>query len=296
MFRDGYNPYRDERRGADRRGAGDRGYGRERSSSPRPGAYSPPSNRHYRAGGDRSPPPRNRGPGSEENNETIEIDNKHVGLIIGRQGENLRRIENETGARVQFLDSAEHNKTIRLCRLSGPKSIRDKAKAEIDRIVSENNQARNDGRPIGQDGRPGDADGSDTTKIMVPDRTVGLVIGRSGETVRDLAERSGCRINIARDGESINGLRPVTLTGSQQAIQRAKELILGIVESDTRTSGNQGQREPRGQGLGGENGGGGEKLNEKMFIPKEYVGMVIGKGMHLSTAVSLHSCEADIYS
>ncbi|KAM5442001.1 hypothetical protein MferCBS31731_002830 [Microsporum ferrugineum] len=282
VFRDGYNPYRDERRGADRRGTGDRGYARERSSSPRPDAYSPQSNRHYRKAGDRSPPPRNRGSGPEDNSETIEIDNKYVGLIIGRQGENLRRIENETGARVQFLDSAEHNKTIRLYRLTGSKLVRDKAKAEIDRVVSEGNQSRGDGRPSdrsGQDGgRSGDGDGSDSMKIMVPDRTVGLVIGRSGETVRDLAERSGCRINIARDGESINGLRPVTLTGSQQAMQRAKELIVGIVESDNRP-GNQGQREPRGQAMSADNGGGGgDKLNDKIFIPKEAVGMVIGKG------------------
>ncbi|KAK2822998.1 hypothetical protein FQN49_007569 [Arthroderma sp. PD_2] len=306
VFRDGYNPYRDERRGADRRGAGDRGYARERSSSPRPDArggetYSPPPNRRYGAAGDRSPPPRNRA-GPDDNSETIEIDNKLVGLIIGRQGENLRRIETDTGARVQFLDSPEHNKNIRLCRISGSKPVRDEAKAEIDRVVSEGNQSRGGGGRTsdrsGQDGRqkPGEGDGSDSMQIMVPDRTVGLVIGRSGETIKDLQERSGCRVNIAGDDEGVNGLRPVTLTGSAQAMQHAKELILGIVESDSRQGGNQAQREPRGQAGGAENGGGGgDKVNDKIFIPKESVGMVIGKGGEtIKDIQSFSGCKINI--
>ncbi|KAF3481351.1 P-element somatic inhibitor [Arthroderma uncinatum] len=222
---------------------------------------------------------------------------------LRRHGENLRRIEADTGARVQFLDSPEHNKSIRLCRISGSKPVRDEAKAEIDRVVSEGNQSRGGGGQqgdrSGQDGgrpKPGEGDGSDSMQIMVPDRTVGLIIGRSGETIKDLQERSGCRVNIARDGESVNGLRPVSLTGSQQAMQHAKELILGIVESDSRQGGNQGPREPRGQAMGAESGGGdGDKINDKIFIPKESVGMVIGKGGETIKEIqSFSGCKINI--
>src|SRR3546814_11685294 len=59
-------------------------------------------------------------------------------------------------------------------------------------------------------GRGGSAalrEGEDHMQIMVPDRTVGLIIGRGGETIRDLQERSGGHINIVGESKSVNGLR-----------------------------------------------------------------------------------------
>lgn len=292
VFRDGYNPYRDERR-TNRRGGGDRGYERERSFSPRPTgrgreAYSPPG-RQFRP--DRSPQGRRTGGGlgggggggADENSETINIDSKLVGMIIGRQGDNLRRIESDSGARVQFLDSPEFNKAIRLCRISGAKTARDNAKVEINRVISENSASRpgfrGSERPPhqsqdGGSGQPGDGDGA--MQIMVPDRTVGLIIGRAGETIRDLQERSGCHVNIEGDGKSVSGLRPVNLSGPAHAMQNAKELILEIVESDSRQPANAPQRDPRGHP---DMGPSGDKINDTLFIPKESVGMIIGKGI-----------------
>ena len=52
-------------------------------------------------------------------------------------------------------------------------------------------------------------DNEKSTQIMVPDKTVGLIIGRGGETIKDLQERSGCHVNIVGENKSINGLRPV---------------------------------------------------------------------------------------
>lgn len=297
VFRDGYNPYRDERR-TNRRSGGDRGYERERSFSPRPGGrgrdpYSPPG-RQFRP--DRSPQGRRPGGGpgaaaggADENSETINIDSKLVGMIIGRQGDNLRRIESDSGARVQFLDSPEFNKAIRLCRISGAKTARENAKVEINRVINENSASRpgfrGSDRPPhqGQDGgsgqpKPGEGDGA--MQIMVPDRTVGLIIGRAGETIRDLQERSGCHVNIEGDGKSVSGLRPVNLSGPPRAMQNAKELILEIVESDARQPPNPPQREPRGHV---DMGGSGDKINDTLFIPKESVGMIIGKGMVLKS-------------
>ena len=135
---------------------------------------------------------------------------------------------------------------------------------------------------------------------MVPDRTVGLIIGRSGETIRDLQERSGCHINIVGENQSINGFRPVNLIGSREAANMAKELIDQVVESDTRDNANNNNntntavsmQQPnygrndnnRGGGGGGNKGstfqpfGEGEKINDQVLVPSEAVGMIIGKG------------------
>lgn len=274
VFRDNYNPYRDERRG-DNRGANDRGY-RDRSFSPRPSGrrdpYSPPPNRQY----NRSPPPARRGPGGEDNSETLSLDSRLVGLVIGRQGETLRKVEADTQTRVQFLDCPEPH--TRLCRITGNKMAREDAKTEINRIVRENATGSRPNTGLCE-WPPRDASGVQSdekfVQIMVPDRTVGLIIGRGGETIQDLQERSGCHVNIK--DKSVNGLRPVNLTGPARATDRAKDLIMEIVESDTRQMANPQQRESRPAHSGGDSAGG-DKVNDSFFVPKDAVGMIIGKG------------------
>jgi far upstream element-binding protein len=121
-------------------------------------------------------------------------------------------------------------------------------------------------------------------QIMVPDRTVGLIIGRGGETIRDLQERSGCHVNIVGEQKSVNGLRPVNLIGSRDAAARAKDLIMEIVESDSKSAATK-DRVPaprdtgRDPGYGGAYGGAAaDKINDSIFVPSEAVGMIIGKG------------------
>ncbi|KAI9824554.1 MAG: hypothetical protein M1832_001643 [Thelocarpon impressellum] len=244
-----------------------------------------------------------RGPGrgtsasGDDNVETILIDSSLVGLIIGRQGENLRRVEGETRARVQFVTAPDMGGPSRSCKITGDRTARNQAKEEIYRIIDDNGRpggaAQFDRANRAEAGagpgthQPALRDGEDSMQIMVPDRTVGLIIGRGGETIRDLQERSGCHVNIVGEQKSVNGLRPVNLIGSQQAAAMAKELIMEIVDSDTKSLAGQGppQREPGRGGLGGFGGGGGgggfgggDRINDSIRVPSEAVGMIIGKG------------------
>ncbi|KHJ32868.1 putative kh domain-containing protein [Erysiphe necator] len=294
VFRDSLNPYRDERR-IDRNTAG-RDY-RERSFSPGPrgrvqsGGFSPVHNSSF-TGQDRSSPR-----GFDDNSESLSIETNLVGLIIGRSGENLRRVEADSGCRVQFITGPEEAGPFRQCRISGTRASRMKAKAEINRIIDESGMVANaraaaermkelpPGRSFSH--QPALRDGEDSMQIMVPDKTVGLIIGRGGETIRDLQERSGCHVNIVGEQKSVNGLRPVNLIGSREAADRAKDLIMEIVESDSKTSSGKdrvlNQRDHhRDSGIGGSSNGynipGGEKISESIFVPSDAVGMIIGKG------------------
>ncbi|RKF56964.1 Far upstream element-binding protein 3 [Erysiphe neolycopersici] len=293
-FRDNLNPYRDERR-IDRNTAG-RDY-RERSFSPGPrgrvqsGGFSPAQNSSF-TGQDRSPPR-----GFDDNSESLSIETNLVGLIIGRSGENLRRVEADSGCRVQFITGPEEAGPFRQCRISGSRASRMKAKAEINRIIDDSGMVANSraaaermkevppGRSFSH--QPALRDGEDSMQIMVPDKTVGLIIGRGGETIRDLQERSGCHVNIVGEQKSVNGLRPVNLIGSREAADRAKDLIMEIVESDSKNSSGKdrvlNQRDQhRDSGISGNSNGfnlsGGEKISESIFVPSDAVGMIIGKG------------------
>ncbi|KAI0202527.1 hypothetical protein F4808DRAFT_65253 [Astrocystis sublimbata] len=293
-YRDNFNPYRDERR--DDRGSHARDYGRDRSMSPGPNRGRP--------SGTFSP----RGGGRDDNDEMIEIESSLVGLIIGRQGENLRRVESETGCRVQFISPSGEPGPYRQCKITGPRAGRAEAKASINRIIEDSGMgaiARAGLDPSQKGGRGGPPpaasasasaiaagvgspaalrDGEDCVQIMVPDRTVGLIIGRGGETIRDLQERSGCHINIVGESKSVNGLRPVNLIGPHAAAANAKELILEIVDSDTRNGNNPDSnkpaRPPKNDNYGRDNAhqGGGDKINDSIYVPSEAVGMIIGKG------------------
>jgi far upstream element-binding protein len=273
-YRDtGFNPYRDERRGGN-----DRGF-RERSYSPgRSGRYSPPSYRDNRSPG--------RGAaGNEGDSEIIPIDKGLVGLIIGRAGENLRRVENSTGARVQFMDGPETAGSQRHCKISGSRAARAAAKAEIYRAIDDNDTGKRGGSASAPDrsrgsSKPalpstgldaGDSKDGNSLQILVPDRTVGLIIGRGGETIRDLQDRSGCHVNIVAENQSINGMRPVNLIGSSASQQHARELIMEIVESDQKGI---SVKELRTRGRDDSN----EKINDSIYVPGDSVGMIIGKG------------------
>ncbi|KAF8460251.1 hypothetical protein BDZ91DRAFT_425292 [Kalaharituber pfeilii] len=342
-YRDGYNPYRDERRG--------RNFERERTYSPprRNGPYSPPPTRGY-AGGQRGSQGgsgnqsggggsgsgsgsgsggANREKNPDTHTEQMHIESGLVGLIIGRGGETLRRVEQETGARVQFLAGGDHRETPeRLCNIIGTRSQIAAARQQILQIIEDN--AKGSGPNAGGGGpskrgasgasshQPPLRDGGsyhpnqvahkdtyearsdnpeDSLQIMVPDRTVGLIIGRGGETIRDLQERSGCHINIVGEQKSVNGLRPVNLIGSPECAKRAKDLIMEIVDSDIRSQaapGGPGPQAPasggpRDRGHGNVQGGyhegnyaaGGrnsDKVTETIRVPIDAVGMIIGKG------------------
>jgi far upstream element-binding protein len=277
-YRDNYNPYRDERRGDDRRG----GHGRDRSASPRRGGQ----------GGLQR---------DDKDSETITVKSALVGLIIGRAGENLRRVESETGARVQFIPAREPGAAQRQCTITGTSRQREAAKQEIFTTMEENggtsgpipenrgsrNARQASGGRQSDNAVPTPGVGETSRQILVPDKTVGLIIGRGGETIRDLQDRSGCHVNIVGENKSISGRRPVNLIGTKEAADKAEALIWEIVDSDTRSS--QQQNQGRGQhqqqqqqdpygGGGGNRGYDDDKINESIMVPSEAVGMIIGKG------------------
>jgi hypothetical protein len=75
--------------------------------------------------------------GEDDNVELISIESHPVGLIIGRKGENLRRIEAETGCRLQIVTGPNVTGPYRQCKITGTRAARAKAKAEINRIIDD---------------------------------------------------------------------------------------------------------------------------------------------------------------
>jgi len=96
--------------------------------------------------------------------------------------------------------------------------------------------------------------------FKIPNSLVGLVIGRGGEQIKKLQSESQCKIRIASEGDG-TPQRSCTLTGSQEQIDMAKQLLEGVVRrGQNREQGEggaprQGGYQRREGGYGGQQGG-----------------------------------------
>jgi hypothetical protein len=106
----------------------------------------------------------------------------------------------------------------------------------------------------GMGGAPGQGGNVFNEEYRIPDRLVGLVIGRGGEQIKRLQFESGCKIKIVSESDgSIE--RACTLTGSRESIDEAKRMLDDVVRRGlSRENGSGGQM--RGQGPPPQMGGG----------------------------------------
>lgn len=65
--------------------------------------------------------------------------------------------------------------------------------------------------------------------IPVPNECVGLIIGKGGETIRQLQQESGAKIQVAKKEMQNTGVRNVFVDGPADRYEAAKKLIENIV-------------------------------------------------------------------
>jgi far upstream element-binding protein len=114
--------------------------------------------------------------------------------------------------------------------------------------------------------------------IQVPNALVGSLIGRGGENIQTIQRNSGCHVQIGRAEDQPPSApdRPVSLRGTPQSVQLAKQEIDRVLgERQQRDQQQSQQRGPGGGGMGGGGMGGGESLSLK--VPNQQVGLIIGK-------------------
>ena len=75
-------------------------------------------------------------------------------------------------------------------------------------------------------------------EMNVPGHKVGLIIGKGGETIKQLQERSGAKIIIIQDSPEAQHEKPLRITGDPNAVETAKELVTEILnQNDDRDMG-----------------------------------------------------------
>ncbi|KAM6337011.1 far upstream element-binding protein 3 isoform 4-T4 [Alca torda] len=122
--------------------------------------------------------------------EEFKVPDKMVGFIIGRGGEQISRIQAESGCKIQIAPDSG-GMPERPCVLTGtPESI-EQAKRLLGQIVD---RCRNG------PGFHNDVDGNSTIQeILIPASKVGLVIGKGGETIKQLQQAREMVLEIIRE-------------------------------------------------------------------------------------------------
>ncbi|KAJ1916944.1 hypothetical protein H4219_003468 [Mycoemilia scoparia] len=198
---------------------------------------------------------------------SMQIPNSKVGLIIGRRGDNIRILQTMSGAKINITPdhSYDPNSPNRPVDIVGTRETVQKAEALIKEVIdtetfppksTEQYQA-NTGyggpRPPQQYGGQ-QRSGGQTETMEIPQTAVGFIIGRGGETIRQIKAESRCSIHINQDlppGEP----RVVNITGAPEGIAHAKGMIEAKLSEASHNSNSVGG----GGGGGGRGGYGGSR-------------------------------------
>uniref|UniRef100_A0AC34QHX4 K Homology domain-containing protein n=1 Tax=Panagrolaimus sp. JU765 TaxID=591449 RepID=A0AC34QHX4_9BILA len=144
-----------------------------------------------------------------------------VGALIGKGGESMRNLKNESGCRVQMSKTQEvyHNTNERICLVKGKvASCMMVVQTILDRIKE---KADNSGHTDPYDLKG--IDRSKEMKLIVPNTSAGMVIGKSGASIKEIRESTGASIQmklivpntsagmvIGKSGASIKEIREST--------------------------------------------------------------------------------------
>uniref|UniRef100_A0A674BSD3 Poly(rC) binding protein 2 n=1 Tax=Salmo trutta TaxID=8032 RepID=A0A674BSD3_SALTR len=147
---------------------------------------------------------------------------KEVGSIIGKKGESVKKMREESGARINI---SEGNCPERIITLAGPTTAIFKAfsmiieKLEEDISSSMTNSTATSKPPV-------------TLRIVVPASQCGSLIGKGGCKIKEIRESTGAQVQVAGDMLPNSTERAITIAGtSQSIIECVKQICVVMLES-----------------------------------------------------------------
>jgi len=228
------------------------------------------------------------------NANSMRVPHELIGMLIGKGGETIKDLKKESGARIDIskepLDGSPDD---RLVHISGPPECVDFAKKMIEEMLSRarerqggpssledgRERSRSRERPVRARSRSPDVrGGSRPNTMLVANELIGMLIGKSGDTIKMISKESGARIEICKDaGIEKEEKRPVYISGNPECVDRAKQMI-----SETLGRSREKRHEEDRDGRSTWSGSGPKVIH----VAPELVGILIGKGGETIKALS----------
>ncbi|RYG67648.1 hypothetical protein EON64_07005, partial [archaeon] len=198
--------------------------------------------------------------GSSEYQIELRVPNNLVGLIIGRGGENIVRIQTQLSVKCQIAKESEMRPgdTLRSIFIKGAKSNVDEAKKKIDEVIEMHTN-----KPQADMNRR-ELQSPFVVKLPVPNDKIGIIIGKGGMNVKGIQERTGCTVLIPTGPDEDNPqIRTISIGGdSKEVVDAAQMEVFLIMQHQQNTA------------MNAYNATASAVL---VTVPDEKIGMVIGK-------------------
>jgi len=170
----------------------------------------------------------------------VEVPDADVGLIIGKGGSTIKFIQETTGSSVQIPHTADtDNPSVRSISITCPTDEgAEAAKSQILNIIKNkpiNNHHK--GNNNNHNNSMANVSPATSVQVVIPNKDVGLCIGRQGCVIRQLQGKTNTRIDIPQHPPPGQNIRVITVTGpSQEACDLAKTYIERIVNEQSAAS------------------------------------------------------------
>jgi predicted RNA-binding protein YlqC (UPF0109 family) len=261
------------------------------------------------AGEDGIKKPRMDGEGADLQEVRVLIDNYEASVIIGRGGENVKKIRAETSAFVSILKSEGSGTKERVMQIKGTVEFNTAALKAIAELMINNANQKNADAP--------DAEPTTTHqfKLLVHKNLAGAIIGKGGVIIQAIQSETGARVSLSTEPLGGSSEKTVTISGTVDQVFDASTRILTQIRDNPVRSGTSTmhyvpgqtafgvppagyQMPPQGMygapqgyapqgygmpqmGMGGPMAGAGQAMGaqktEKIVIPTVCAGTVIGK-------------------
>ncbi|XP_062899997.1 poly(rC)-binding protein 3 isoform X1 [Mobula hypostoma] len=147
---------------------------------------------------------------------------KEVGSIIGKKGETVKKMREETSARINI---SEGSCPERIVTITGPTDTIFKAFSMIANKFEEDVNASMTSSPVAS--KP-----PVTLRLVVPASQCGSLIGKGGSKIKEIRETTGAQVQVAGDMLPNSTERTVTISGTPDAIvQCVKQICVVMLES-----------------------------------------------------------------
>ena len=158
----------------------------------------------------------------------VELTNKdQVGAVIGESGKTINTIRRDAGVSivVEAPENGVAGSTQRRVVIIGPADHCAEAMSMVRDVLRSNTGKRDYSQRIDEAAR----EGGGMVRLAVERHLVGRIIGKRGTTIKELRERSGATIEVAKDD---NGVGTVTISGAAAAVRAARDEISELTRED----------------------------------------------------------------
>uniref|UniRef100_A0A914C7L2 K Homology domain-containing protein n=1 Tax=Acrobeloides nanus TaxID=290746 RepID=A0A914C7L2_9BILA len=209
--------------------------------------------------------------------ELIDIPMDVVGLVIGKNGTQIKSIQGDTGCQVQMAGPSPHSPGYRQVTLQGAKHQIEHAKILINNVITN----RFAGFEKNNNGYPSPPTSSHTgnfpsseevvsMNVLIPKENCGSLVGKGGETIKSLQRQLGVQLGLIQDTKEPTGPKPLQITGYPDKVTNAQNYIVENFVMKIAQNG-------RGDGEYLKNYNNATEKSIKIIVPRETVGRIIGK-------------------